>query len=210
MGPKDSTRGRLTLTVVSAATALLLLDVTVVTVALPAIRADLDASFAELQWVIDAYALTLAATLLTAGSLADRFGRRRVFILGLAFFSVTSLACALAPVGARLGPRPGRSGTRRGRDLRHLAGAAGGGVQRPGARAGPRDLGSGERRGAGSGPVIGGALVDGLGWEWIFLLNLPLGGGLVAPRPRACASRASRFRGAWTCRASPASAPACS
>src|SRR5829696_1299692 len=66
----------LTLAVVSAATAMLLLDVTVVNVALPAIRADLDASFAELQWVVDAYALTLAATLLTAGALADRHGRR--------------------------------------------------------------------------------------------------------------------------------------
>ena len=72
----------LTLAVVSAATAMLLLDVTVVNVALPAIRSDLDASFAELQWVIDAYALTLAATLLTAGALADRHGRRAVFAAG--------------------------------------------------------------------------------------------------------------------------------
>src|ERR1044072_2044407 len=68
-----------TLLVVSAATAMLLLDVTVVNVALPAIREDLDASFGEMQWVIDAYALTLAATLLSAGALADRIGRRGSF-----------------------------------------------------------------------------------------------------------------------------------
>jgi len=66
----------LTLAVVSAATAMLLLDVTVVNVALPAIQADLDVSFGELRWVVDAYALTLAATLLTAGAIADRRGRR--------------------------------------------------------------------------------------------------------------------------------------
>jgi MFS family permease len=86
----------ITLLVVSAATAMLLLDVTVVNVALPAIRADLDASFGEMQWVIDAYALTLAATLLSAGALADRIGRRRVFIWGLAIFTACSALCAAA------------------------------------------------------------------------------------------------------------------
>ncbi len=89
----------LTLAVVSAATAMLLLDVTVVNVALPAIRADLDASFAELQWVVDAYALTLAATLLTAGALADRHGRRAVFAAGLMLFSACSALCAAAGSG---------------------------------------------------------------------------------------------------------------
>ena len=87
---------RLTLAVVSAATAMLLLDVTIVNVALPAIRSDLDASFAELQWVVDAYALMLAATLLTAGALADRQGRRAVFAVGLVLFSACSVLCAAA------------------------------------------------------------------------------------------------------------------
>lgn len=91
------TRGRwTTLSVVSAATAMLLLDVTVVNVALPAIQKDLGASFDELQWVVDAYALTLAATLLTAGVLADRHGRRAVFAVGLAVFTARSALCALA------------------------------------------------------------------------------------------------------------------
>ena len=87
---------RLTLAVVSAGTAMLLLDVTVVNVALPVIRDDLDASFAELQWVIAAYALTLAATLLTAGVLADRIGRRAVFAAGLLGFTLLSAACGAA------------------------------------------------------------------------------------------------------------------
>src|ERR671936_1107873 len=86
-----------TLIAVSVATFMLLLDITVVNVALPSIRADLGASFSDLQWVVDAYALTLAALVLTAGSLADRLGRRRVFAAGLAVFSGASLFCALAP-----------------------------------------------------------------------------------------------------------------
>ena len=80
---------------VSVATFMLLL--TVVNTALPAIEEDLNASFTELQWVIDAYTLSLAALVLTAGSLADRFGRRRVFAIGLGIFSVASLAAGLAP-----------------------------------------------------------------------------------------------------------------
>src|SRR5918997_3162918 len=86
-----------TLTAVSVATFMLLLDITVVNVALPSIREDLGASFTDLQWVVDAYALTLAALVLTAGSLADRLGRRRLFGAGLAIFSLASLLCALAP-----------------------------------------------------------------------------------------------------------------
>ena len=86
-----------TLIAVSVATFMLLLDITVVNVALPSIREDLGASFTDLQWVVDAYALTLAALVLTAGSLADRLGRRRVFVVGLGIFSRASLLCALAP-----------------------------------------------------------------------------------------------------------------
>ena len=82
---------------VSVATFMLLLDITVVNVALPSIREDLGASFTDLQWVIDAYTVTIAALVLTAGSLADRLGRRRLFGAGLALFSVASLLCALAP-----------------------------------------------------------------------------------------------------------------
>src|ERR671938_853887 len=85
-----------TLVAVCVATFMLLLDITVVNVALPYIERDLHATFTDLQWVVDAYALTLAALLLTGGSLADRLGRRRIFVIGIGIFTVASLLCALA------------------------------------------------------------------------------------------------------------------
>src|SRR5919202_1435843 len=85
-----------TLSVVCIAVFMLLLDVTVVNNALPSIQRDLGSSFSDLQWVVDAYALTLAAFLLTFGSLADLVGRRRVFAIGLAVFTLASLACGLS------------------------------------------------------------------------------------------------------------------
>ena len=85
-----------TLGVVSVATFMLLLDITVVNVALPSIEEDLKATFLDLQWVVDAYALTLAAFVLSAGSLADRLGRRRVFAFGLVVFTIASLGAALS------------------------------------------------------------------------------------------------------------------
>src|SRR2546423_12102503 len=85
-----------TLVLVSIATFMLLLDVTVVNVALPDIQRNLHASLSSLQWVVDAYSLTLAAFLLTAGSLGDRLGRRRVFTLGLAIFTLPSVPCGIA------------------------------------------------------------------------------------------------------------------
>src|ERR1700733_2941705 len=85
-----------TLIVVCAGTFMLLLDVTIVIVALPTIQTGLGASFSELQWVVDAYSLTLASVLLTAGSLADRYGRRLLFTIGLIVFTLGSLLCGLA------------------------------------------------------------------------------------------------------------------
>src|SRR3954451_17154672 len=85
-----------TLILVCVATFMLLLDITIVNVALPSIQTSLHASFSDLQWVVDAYALTLAALLLTAGSVADLVGRRLVFAIGLVEFSLASLASGLA------------------------------------------------------------------------------------------------------------------
>ena len=85
-----------TLICVAIGTFMLLLDITIVNVALPAIQTELDASFSDLQWVVDAYALTLASLLLVSGSVADLLGRRRVFVTGLVLFSIASLACGLA------------------------------------------------------------------------------------------------------------------
>src|SRR5918999_5552255 len=86
-----------TLLAACVATFMLLLDITVVNVALPDIQRALDASLSSLQWVVDAYSLMLAALLLTAGSLGDRLGRRRVFSIGLAVFTIASVLCGLAP-----------------------------------------------------------------------------------------------------------------
>src|SRR2546421_10202007 len=86
-----------TLIAVSVATFMLLLDITVVNTALPSIQHDLHASFTELQWVVDAYSLSLAAVVLTAGVLADRLGRRRVFGAGLGIFTAASFLAGLAP-----------------------------------------------------------------------------------------------------------------
>ena len=85
-----------TLVAVAVGVFMLLLDITIVNVALPDIQQSLGASLADLQWVIDAYALTLAALLLTAGSLADMYGRRRVFAIGIVVFTAGSLLCGLA------------------------------------------------------------------------------------------------------------------
>src|SRR5436305_5719516 len=85
-----------TLIAVCVGTFMLLLDVTIVNVALPDIQTSLKASFSDLQWVIDAYSLMLAALLLTTGSLADLFGRRRVFVIGLCIFTLSSLLSGIA------------------------------------------------------------------------------------------------------------------
>jgi EmrB/QacA subfamily drug resistance transporter len=165
----------LTLAVVSAATAMLLLDVTVVNVALPAIRADLDASFAELQWVVDAYALTLAATLLTTGALADRHGRRAVFAAGLIVFTACSALCAAAGSGVMLDVARAAQGI--GAAAMFAASLALLAHEFQGAERGFALGVWGAITGAALaiGPLVGGLLVDGPGWRWVFLVNLPLG-----------------------------------
>ena len=139
-----------TLIVVSVATFMLLLDITVVNTALPAIHDDLGASFTELQWVIDAYTLSLAALVLTAGVLADRLGRRRVFAAGLAIFTVAS-AMARTRAGPDLPERLARHpGHRRRHHVRRLPRARGPGVQAwPRARRGDGRLRRHHRRGRG-------------------------------------------------------------
>lgn len=165
-----------TLIAVSVATFMLLLDITVVNVALPSIRKDLNASFTDLQWVLDAYTLTLAALVLTAGSLADRLGRRKVFAWGLAIFSIASLCCALATDPTFLNVA---------RAVQGIGGAAMFAVSlalvaqefEPGRERGVAMGWYGATIGVAVavGPLIGGALTDGLGWESIFYLNVPIG-----------------------------------
>jgi EmrB/QacA subfamily drug resistance transporter len=162
------------LVVSAAATALLLLDVTVVYVALPSVADDLDASFTELQWVVDAYALAVAAVLLAFGSFADRAGRLRVFVAGLVVFAAASGACAVAweplvLVVARVAQGIGAAAMFS-TSLALIAAAYDG-------RARAVALGAwGAISGASlaAGPVVGGLLIDGAGWRWVFAINLPL------------------------------------
>ena len=170
-----------TLIAVSTATFMLLLDITVVNVALPSIRKDLGASFTDLQWVVDAYALTLAALVLTAGSLADRLGRRRVFVVGLGIFSAASLLCALSPDATFL-------------NLARAVQGVGGAVMFAVSLALiAQEFTAGRERGMAMGmygatigvavaigPLVGGALTDSLGWQSIFYLNVPIGLAAIA------------------------------
>lgn len=166
---------RVTLAIVCLATFMLLLDVTVVTVALPDIRADLDASFSSIQWVLDAYTLMLAALLLPAASLGDLRGRRLVFLVGTAVFTTASACCALAPDATTLNLAravQGAGGAAMFATALPLIGAAFPGPERAGAiGAFAATIGAA----IAVGPLIGGAITSGLSWEWIFLVNLPIG-----------------------------------
>jgi EmrB/QacA subfamily drug resistance transporter len=166
---------RLTLTAVCLGTFMLLVDLTIVVVALPSIRTALHTSFSDVQWTIDAYSLSLAALVLPTGSLADILGRRRVFAAGLTVFTVGSLLCGIAGSGEQLIVFRALQGvggatifatslallaqTFHGRERGIAFGVWGAVVTLAGAL----------------GPVLGGLLTTELSWRWIFFVNLPLG-----------------------------------
>lgn len=167
-------------------------DGTIVNVALPAIQRSMNASTADAQWVMEAYALLLSALLLVGGVLGDHFGRRRVFALGAAIFTVASLACAVAPgittlIVARAVQGLGAALLVPG-SLSLISSAYP--KERRGAAIGTWSAFSGIT--AAVGPVIGGFLVEHVSWHWAFLINLPLGIALIA----ICRWRVPESRGA--------------
>ena len=164
-----------TLTAVCTGVFMLLLDITIVNVALPDIENTFGASLSDLQWVISAYALTLAAFLLTAGSLADLYGRRLLFACGIVIFTVGSLFCGVATGTTFLAVARGGQGI-------------GGAIMFATSLALLAQAFQGRDRGialglfgaitgiaVAIGPVLGGAIVTGLSWRWIFYVNVPIG-----------------------------------
>jgi hypothetical protein len=169
-----------TLIAVSVAIFMLLLDITVVNVALPSIQSALKSSFSDLQWVVNAYALTLAAFLLTAGSVADLIGRRRVFTLGLIVFTASSAVCGLSTTPLML-------------NLARAVQGVGGAMMFSTSLALVAQAFHGRERGTAFGvfgavtgaavaigPVVGGIITSGIGWKWIFFINVPIGIAAVA------------------------------
>ncbi len=164
-----------TLIAVCIGTFMLLIDVTIVNVALPDIQTSLKSSFSDLQWVIDAYSLMLAALLLTTGSLADLFGRRRVFAIGLCIFTASSLLSGVATTPLFLNLARGAQGVGGAAmfstSLALLASSFRG--RERGVAFGVWGMITGLA--VAIGPVVGGALTTGLSWRWIFLINVPIG-----------------------------------
>jgi EmrB/QacA subfamily drug resistance transporter len=164
-----------TLLLVSIATFMLLLDVTIVNVALPDIQRELNASLSSLQWVVDAYSLMLAAFLLTAGSLGDRLGRRRVFTIGFGIFTFASFLCGISGDPTLLN------------FARGLQGIGGAGMFATSLALIGQEFHGKDRATAfgvwgavvggavAVGPLIGGIVTESFGWEWIFFLNVPIG-----------------------------------
>jgi len=169
-----SAKGRIALVATVGASGMAALDATVVSVALPHIGADFHASVSALQWVLTGYLLALASLILLGGALGDRFGRRRVFVIGTVWFAVASLLCGAAPnievlVGARILQGVGAALLTPG-SLAILQASF-----REDDRAAAVGAWSGLGGVAGAiGPFVGGWLVDGPGWRWAFLVNVPV------------------------------------
>jgi EmrB/QacA subfamily drug resistance transporter len=167
------------LIVVCVAIFMLLLDITVVNVALPDIQKELHTSFTELQWVVDAYALMLATCMLNAGTLGDLLGRKRVFVIGVGLFTLASAACGAATSPLFL-------------DLARGAQGIGGAIMFAVSLAILSQEFHGRERGTAFGiwgatigaavavgPLVGGALTEWAGWRWIFFVNLPIGAACI-------------------------------
>jgi EmrB/QacA subfamily drug resistance transporter len=171
----EENRKWLTLAAVAFGLFMIMLDNTVVNVALPSIQRDLHMQLSELEWIVSGYALTFAALMLIGGKLADAYGRRLIFVLGIAIFTLASLACGLASSGdALIGAR--------------VAQGVGAAMMNPATLSiiavtfPPRQRGTAIGLWAGVsalalalGPLVGGLLTEHAGWNWIFFINIPVG-----------------------------------
>src|SRR6266516_2379516 len=168
------------LAAVGIPTFMVTLDNLVVTNALPVIKSELGASLSDLQWFVNAYTLSFAALLLTAAAVGDRLGRRRIFMAGIALFTLASAACALATdpwmlIGARAVQGVGAAAVMP-LSLTLLAGA----VPEKMRSAAIGIWGGISGLGVAVGPVVGGAVVQGISWQWIFWINVPVGLAVAA------------------------------
>jgi EmrB/QacA subfamily drug resistance transporter len=174
--PQDSPGARwLGLAAICGAMLMLLMDITIVQVALPAIHRAFHSTFTDLQWVISAYALTLSSLILTCGSLADRWGRKRMFMGGLAMFTTASLLCGLATGTVFLNLARAVQGV--GGAAMFATSLALVGQEFQGAdRAKALGIwGAAVGGGVAIGPLVGGTITSGIGWRWIFFVNVPVG-----------------------------------
>jgi EmrB/QacA subfamily drug resistance transporter len=182
--PYESTRTEAprrgwTLALTSLGLFMVALDTLVVTTALPVIRVDLGASLSDLEWTVNIYNLAFACLLLTGAALGDRFGRRRMFAIGLSVFTAASAAAALSPgVGALIAARAAQgAGAALVMPLTLTLISAAFPTEKRGAAIGL--WGGIAGLAVAAGPVVGGAVVDGINWHWIFWLNVPIGLALI-------------------------------
>ncbi|HLN41699.1 MAG TPA: MFS transporter [Acidimicrobiales bacterium] len=164
-----------TLLAVCGATFMLLVDITIVQVALPTMQRSLHATFSDLQWVISAYALSLAALILTQGALADKFGRKRIFIFGLAVFTLASAACGLSHTPAELIASRAVQGVGGAAMFATSLALIGQDFQGKARSSAIAVWGATVGGAVAIGPLVGGALTSAFGWQWIFYVNVPVG-----------------------------------
>src|ERR687887_1376413 len=160
---------------VCLATFMLLLDITVVNVALPDIQKDLDTDLTGLQWGVDAYTLLLSAFTLMMGTLADRFGRRRLFVIGVSIFTLASLLCGLATSDTFLHIARGLQGIGGAAMFATSLALIAQEFQGPERGTAIAAWGATIGGAVAVGPLVGGALTDGLGWGGVFFVNIPVG-----------------------------------
>lgn len=171
----ESNRKWWTLFAVTFSLFMIMLDVTIVNVALPAIQSDLDISLTALQWTVSAYTLTYAVFLLTAGKLADYVGRRRIFVIGLVVFTLTSFVCALAQSGDMLIGARAAQGVGAALMLPATLSIISATFE-PHERGAAIGIWAGvSAMGLALGPLAGGLIIEGIDWRWIFYVNIPIG-----------------------------------